>query len=132
MPISMRQTLWLALLATVVVSVGSAEVYGREPAKSTPDLNDAPEGWASSEVGTTGGGTGEAFTVSDIDSLVEKVQGDKPRTIEISGTIKLPKQVRIDSNKTLIGVGSDAKLTGGQLTIRGASNIIVAAAARRH
>jgi pectate lyase len=37
----------------------------------------------------------------------------------------IPEQVRVHSNKTLIGVGAGAKLAGGGIYIRGANNIIL-------
>ena len=53
--------------------------------------------------------------VSTADALIAATKGDEPKVIRITGAIGLPESVRVGSNTTLVGVGPNAKLTGGGL-----------------
>jgi pectate lyase len=94
----------------------------RDPARGGGDV---PVGWASVEGGTRGGRGGSAVIVTDAASFVEQARGEEPRTLRVSGTIRLADRVRVGSNKTIIGVGSDATIRGGGLTLFGVRNVII-------
>ncbi|MDA0564103.1 pectate lyase [Streptomonospora sp. S1-112] len=85
----------------------------------------SPEGWASMNGGTTGGAGGATVTVSDADALVEAMESDEPLTIQVAGSIELSGMNDVTSDKTVVGLGSDAEITGGGLNISEAHNVII-------
>src|SRR3954454_23411087 len=74
---------------------------------------DTPVGWASVEGGTTGGQGGATVTVSEASALVANAASKPPVIIRVSGTTRLSSPVRVASNKTILGMGSDASIVGG-------------------
>ncbi|WP_242677292.1 pectate lyase family protein [Streptomonospora litoralis] len=90
-----------------------------------PQPSGSPEGWASQNGGTTGGAGGETVTVSSADALTEALQSSGPTVVRLDGSVDLDGMNDIVSDKTLIGVGSDAEITGGGLDIDEAHNVIV-------
>lgn len=74
---------------------------------------------------TTGGKGGATVTVSTPEALVSAVTGDTPATIYISGKYNLTSRLRVGSNKSLVGAGNGAEITGSGITIQNASNVIV-------
>jgi len=63
-------------------------------------------------------------TVSDTDSFLKAVRSKEPLIIQVSGTIRLANPERIQSNKTILGQGTDATVIGG-LRVFKVSNVIV-------
>jgi pectate lyase len=97
---------------------------------STPSVNTAtPIGFASTNGGTTGGKNGQTVSVSNYADLKRYAESSDAYTIMINGTISNGSsggQIRIASNKSLIGVGSSAFLSGVGLDLSGStSNVIV-------
>jgi pectate lyase len=86
---------------------------------------DVPVGWASVDGGTTGGQGGATVTVSDAAALVARAQSTPPLVIRVVGTIRLEDPVRVKSNKSILGVGSDATLVGGGLFLTKVHNVII-------
>lgn len=86
---------------------------------------DVPVGWASVEGGTTGGKGGTTVTVKDADALATTVKGDQPVIVQVAGTIKLADKMQIGSNKTLIGLGADATITGDTVNMKRVHNVII-------
>jgi len=84
-------------------------------------------GWASvagSGASTTiGGAAGRVVTARTAAELQEYASSAEPLVIRVCGTIRAP-SVQVTSNKTLVGVGTQATLEGG-LRIRGTSDINV-------
>jgi pectate lyase len=74
---------------------------------------------------TTGGSGGETVKVSTPAELVTAVKGDKPRTIYASGTFNLTGRLKIGSNKSLLGTGSNTTITGAGINIHSVSNVVV-------
>jgi pectate lyase len=64
-------------------------------------------------------------TVSDAAALEEQAGSKAPLIIRVVGTIRLSSQVRVASNKTILGVGSDATLIGGGFQVTKVSNVII-------
>jgi pectate lyase len=89
---------------------------------------DAPIGWAAVSgkgvESTTGGGDGEVVVARTIEELADHAGSSEPLTILVKGTLS-GESVRIASNKTILGVGDDATLTGVELSMNGVSNIII-------
>ncbi|MBP1202665.1 pectate lyase [Duganella sp. 1411] len=111
-------------------------------------LDKAPTtGFAGTNGGTTGGAAAPAtaiYKVSSARQLVDalKAQGDNPKIIKLYGTIDPTAsdnggpytskddqaarlQIKLGSNTTLIGVGSDAKLVNANLVVSGKKNVII-------
>ncbi len=112
------------LLLAVMTSAGFAQEV---------EWSDTPTGFASVPGeglprGTTGGAGGEVVTVDNQADLERYLQGDEPRVIRVVGTITVRpfgKEMRIGSNKTILGVGDNATISEGGFRIANQSNIIL-------
>ena len=104
-------------------------------------------GWAGQNGGTTGGAAAPAsaiYAVSSGSQLIAalKAQGDNPKIIKMYGTIDMAAadnggpftspsdealrlQIKVGSNTTLIGIGSDARLVNGNIVLLNVQNVIV-------
>jgi pectate lyase len=92
-----------------------------------PDLGQ-PIGFATLNGGTTGGEEGEVVTATSYSELQSYAESSTPYTIMVEGTISNGSgggQIDVRSNKSILGVGSDAFLSGVGLNIASANNIIV-------
>jgi pectate lyase len=102
----------------------SAERPG--PVQAWPD---APEGFASTDGGTTGGAGGETVSVTTVEELEEYAGAEEPYVIQVGGTIEhseIGHEVTVASNKTIIGVGTAGEIVGGGFFIgEGTSNVII-------
>ncbi|HTV18082.1 MAG TPA: hypothetical protein VMG12_05410, partial [Polyangiaceae bacterium] len=72
---------------------------------------------------TSGGGAHTPVVARTADELVAFASSPEPLTIAVAGTIEVP-ALTLSSNKTLIGIGSDATLRGG-IAIRGSADAFV-------
>ncbi|GAB3746008.1 pectate lyase family protein [Nocardiopsis nanhaiensis] len=103
-----------------------------DPADEDPDggpATEAPDEQADGEdsgPGLTGGAEGETVTATDAGELAEHLSADEPLVVEVEGGIGLDGDVPVASDKTLVGVGDGAELTGGGLVLDGSSNVILA------
>jgi pectate lyase len=86
-----------------------------------------PVGYASLNGGTTGGEDGEVITVTDFASLVDAVSGSAPRVVQVSGTISSDgtRMIKVGSNKTIVGLGSDAVIRGFGFDVSGWTGEVV-------
>jgi pectate lyase len=82
-------------------------------------------GWATVNGTTTGGAGGPTVTVSSGSQLVSEMQAAGPRIIQVSGTVSLSGMNDVASNKTIVGLGSNATIEGGGLDVDEASNVII-------
>ncbi|MBP2327452.1 pectate lyase [Kibdelosporangium banguiense] len=82
-------------------------------------------GWATQGGGTTGGGSAAPVTVTSSSALTSAIRSANPAVIRVSGSIAISGMQKVTSNKTIVGVGSGAAITGGGLTVSGASNVII-------
>ncbi|WP_437595599.1 right-handed parallel beta-helix repeat-containing protein [Sorangium sp. So ce590] len=83
-------------------------------------------GYATTGDGTTGGKGGEVVSVSSLDALRTEAARDGARIIQITGKISgSGDDVRVASDKTIVGVGSSGELQGIGINLRRASNIIL-------
>jgi pectate lyase len=87
----------------------------------------APDGYATVNGSTTGGAGGPTVTVSNLTDLVFYLSQTTPYIIQVQGTINLgTSNVRVKSNKTIVGLGTDAKFIGNLKAYRtDESNIII-------
>ncbi|WP_017569989.1 pectate lyase family protein [Nocardiopsis halotolerans] len=106
------------------------------PPEETPEETTpfgTPVGWASEPLerdgqeypGVTGGTGGETVTASDTEELAGHLASEEPLTVEISGRIDLDGAMEVGSDKTLVGVGEGAELTGGTLVVDGSSDVVL-------
>jgi pectate lyase len=87
------------------------------------------------QIGTTGGGNLTPDVVTTYEDLSAKAGDPVPRVIEIMGTITFPpvpdggatnkNQIKVASNKTIVGDGGNSGLFGGGLFIDSSRNVIV-------
>jgi pectate lyase len=82
-------------------------------------------GWATVNGSTTGGAGGPTVTVTSGSALVSEMQADGPRIVQVQGTISISGMNDVASDKTIIGLGSNATITGGGLDVDGVSNVII-------
>jgi pectate lyase len=75
--------------------------------------------------GTTGGAGGSTVTVSTLSALTSAVSGSTAKTVKISGTISGSGDVKVGSNKTILGIGSSSILNGLGLDLKGVTNVII-------
>jgi pectate lyase len=82
-------------------------------------------GWATQGGGTTGGAGGSTVTVTSLAALNSAVSSTAPMIVRVSGNFTCNGDVRVASNKTILGVGSTSGLTGCGLNMSDVSNVIV-------
>ena len=101
---------------------------GSTESEPEPGVVGAPVGFASLNGGTTGGQGGEVVTVSTYAELKSYAESSSPYIILVQGTIENGSAggtVRIRSNKSIVGIGDSAFLSGIGIEIRDESNIIL-------
>jgi pectate lyase len=93
---------------------------------SVAPYSNVPDGFAQ---GTTGGAGGQTVTVTTQAALNQYVTASTPYIIRVAGTINIsPKgtELRVASNKTIIGVGTSGHIVGGGFFLAaGVSNVII-------
>lgn len=83
---------------------------------AVPDF-EALVGWATADGGVTGGEGGAEVVVDTLAALKQYAARPEPYIIKISGTIRGNEAVRVQSNKSILGLGSTARLLGVGLQI---------------
>jgi pectate lyase len=83
------------------------------------------QGWATQGGGTSGGGSASPVTVTTASALISNMQASDARVIRVSGTISISGMQKVAGNKTIIGVGGGATITGGGLNVSEVSNVII-------
>lgn len=74
---------------------------------------------------TTGGEGGTTTTVSSLSAFTAAAAGSGKAVIYVSGVISGGATVKVASDKSILGLNSQAALSGVGLTIKGVSNVIV-------
>lgn len=96
------------------------------PAEPLPGQADGFAGvTAKGREGTTGGAGGPVLTATTTAQLLDYIKRPGPQVIQISGTITLARMEWVTSDKTVVGVGDSAVITGGGLTVKNAANVII-------
>jgi pectate lyase len=74
-------------------------------------------GWATTGNGVTGGHGGAEVVVDTLAKLKEYASRTEPYVIKIYGTVRGNESIRVQSNKSILGIGNDARLLGIGLQI---------------
>ena len=119
-----------AALATTTVNVSGS---GSPGTRTTPvtltvtggSSNTGLVGFGAFNGTTTGGAGGPEQTVTSGADFTAAVNSAGARIVRVQGTITLSGMVQVSSNKSILGVGSNAVVTGGGLNISEDSNIII-------
>ncbi|GAA0445331.1 pectate lyase [Actinoplanes capillaceus] len=82
----------------------------------------AADGFAT---GTTGGVGGATVTVDTTDELLEAIDMVGPLIIQVSGTIAITSKQGVRPNKTIVGLGTNATITGGGFDMYRSYNVII-------
>jgi pectate lyase len=87
------------------------------------------DGWASvdslGQNGTTGGEGGDVVTVTTTAEFMSLIITPQPVIIQVADTIILGSMVKVQSNKTIVGIGDQGVIRGGGLNLDRVSNIII-------
>ncbi|MEO3745106.1 pectate lyase [Plantactinospora sp. B5E13] len=118
-----RPLIRVPLLAATTAVVLAATSLAGVPAASAASFT--MQGWATQCGGTTGGGSASAVTVTDSAGLISNMQASGARVIRVSGTISISGMQKVAANKTIIGVGGNATITGGGLNVASVNNVII-------
>ncbi|HRU15145.1 MAG TPA: LamG domain-containing protein [Anaerohalosphaeraceae bacterium] len=89
-------------------------------------LDAEPVGWAAIAGGTTGGQGGQIVTVTSKAEFISAVSGDTPRIVQVVGTIHGDYNIpNVGSNKTIVGIGYDARIVGFSVKVTDVDNVII-------
>lgn len=88
-------------------------------------LNDQPIGFASLNGGVTGGKGGRVVTPANVAELKTFMDSNESLIIHITGTMTLSGMTPLRSNKTILGIGPNARIIGGGLELYKRNNIII-------
>ncbi|HEX6340736.1 pectate lyase family protein [Umezawaea sp.] len=120
-----RRTLLAGAAATALAaSAGPARATARAAApRATAD------GFAGvtalGQNGTTGGAGGSVVTVRDAETFLDYCDRDEPYVIQVDGVMRISSKQGVRSNKTIVGIGSNAEITGGGLDLYRRQNVII-------
>ncbi|MEQ7799389.1 pectate lyase [Pedobacter sp. ASV1-7] len=89
-----------------------------------PVSGDEPIGYASVNGKTTGGKGGQTVTVTTFSALKTALSSTSPMIVQVSGKISGTGLLRVESNKTILGL-KGSELVGASLFIYGKNNIII-------
>ncbi|TDZ31008.1 Pectinesterase [Colletotrichum spinosum] len=114
-------------LATVVKAIATATATAAPQAGDADDCSGTPDGFASLNGGTTGGKGGKVVVVKTQADL-EKYAGESGKyVIKVSGKITITpkgKEVKVSSDKTIVGIGATAEIDQGGFNVENQRNII--------
>ncbi|BBH65244.1 hypothetical protein ACTI_19290 [Actinoplanes sp. OR16] len=105
----------------------SPSASASSPSTSSPGtgkFESSPIGFGA---GTTGGAGGTTVKITSLDQLIDEAASDGAKILQLSSILtgSGTDQVVVSSNKTIVGVGANAGLTGAGIYIKKASNVIV-------
>ena len=79
-----------------------------------------------------GGSLGPTVNATTLDELKTYLGSPSPSVVTFSGLIQGTDSINVTSDKTLLGVGSDAHLQGLELSMNGSRNVIIRNVAVSH
>jgi pectate lyase len=102
----------------LLIAMASEDGYGQ----SHPPIA-VPDGFATLNGGTTGGGEAKPVIVTTADEFKKLVADDTPHVIVVQGRIDLGGPIGVGSNKTIIGADYSSGIYGGTVRVRGKNYI---------
>ncbi|GLW64052.1 pectate lyase [Actinomadura rubrobrunea] len=127
----MKKTV-IGLAAAAVAAAGVTVAAGaqgaaetRTDARPVAAAENSPVGYAAQNGGTTGGAGGTTVTVTNASQFLRYAQASGRYVIRVDGTIALSGMEDVASDKTIIGVGANGRITGGGLDLDGVRNVII-------
>ncbi|GAA3932561.1 pectate lyase [Actinomadura viridis] len=121
-----RRTFGIAALALAATAGFGLQGTGTmAAAPPVPAAESSPVGYASMNGGTTGGAGGTTVTVSNATQFNQYVNASGRYVIQVNGTVSLSGMQRVGSDKTIVGVGTAGRITGGGLNLNGSRNVII-------
>jgi pectate lyase len=103
-------------------------IHPARPA-AAPAHDFGQRGFATHAGPVTGGEGGATVTISSAADLLHYMQRPEPHVILVSGTIDLPtspsRMHNVASNKSILGLGADARIRFGGLNLKSVHNIII-------
>jgi pectate lyase len=123
----------MALSIAVPAMLDQTTARAARPAPALAAFETSPIGFASvnalGQNGTTGGAAGPTVTATTAAQLASYAGANTPYTILITGRITFDDMITVVANKSIIGVGTGAVISGGGLqmgsTTRPGNNVIV-------
>jgi pectate lyase len=121
---SFRRLTMLVVGALAISLPGASAARGEVAALAGP-----ADGFASVAAlgltGTTGGVAGPVVTATTSEQFLEYIDTVGPLVIQVSGRIAITSKQGVRPNKTIVGLGRNAEITGGGLDFYRSSNVIV-------
>lgn len=96
----------------------------QSPSASIPVNGEYPIGFASVNGKTTGGQGGRTVTVTTLKDFTNAVASSEPLIVQVSGNFKGTGMIKVNSNKTILGING-ASLEGVGLALFEVNNVIV-------
>jgi pectate lyase len=128
----MKRRRTLLVSPVLLAACGSAQTAAAPPtptAKPTvaarPAPTDDPIGFASVAPGTTGGRGGQVVAATTADDLRRYLISRDPLVIQVSGALALSGMTPVGSNKTILGIGADAKISNGGFNLSAVNNVVI-------
>ncbi|KAM9884606.1 pectinesterase (pectate lyase) [Verticillium dahliae] len=98
------------------------------PASGSSACLASADGFSSLNGGTTGGAGGTTVTVTNQSDLDKYASASGRHVIKVQGRITITpfgKEVRVSSDKTIVGIGSTGQIYQGGFAIHGVRNVII-------
>ncbi|MBA9005623.1 pectate lyase family protein [Thermomonospora cellulosilytica] len=114
-----------AALALAVSGCASAVQVRQVAQQAAAAFESSPVGYASLNGGTTGGAGGTTVTVTGATDFVRYATASGRYVIRVNGTVRLSGMQKVASDKTIIGVGTAGRITGGGLNLSGVRNVVI-------
>jgi pectate lyase len=115
--------------AIVTAGAGVGKLSASATGPATAAGAESADGFASvsalGQNGTTGGVNGPVVTATTTDQLLQYIDTVGPLVIQVSGRIAIESKQGVRPNKTIIGLGTTAEITGGGLDFYRSYNVIV-------
>ncbi|MGP3984531.1 pectate lyase family protein [Streptomyces sp. KR80] len=108
-----------------LLAVTAATIANGAPAESAQPQAAAAASPIGFGAGTTGGAGGSTVTVNSASAFTSAVQSSSPMIVRVAGPIALSSMTKVASNKTIVGVGKSARITGSGLNVSKVSNVII-------
>ncbi len=112
---------WLRAISRQAL-LGAAILIGTTMASLAQTIA-VPDGYATQNGGTTGGGNATPITVSTAAAFQSAVNNNTPAVIVVNGRLNVG-NVSIGSNKTIVGANYTSGLYGGTIRIQGTNYIL--------